>query len=177
MFWGYKGYFKGMLNTSVIIPESNLVTGSWGADALVIKQKDLWYKAPDFNSLPNELTSSITATTVINATRSTVELADKFSHYIISLDLNFMTDTYISAEQNYRNFNSIVSKYYAYGSYTYAASDSSIIYTHQGVPAMLKDISVRVLRPDKTLDPRIESDNTVIVSIIKAPPQPQPTNT
>jgi hypothetical protein len=177
MLWGYRGYFKGILNDSVLIPESNLVTGYWGADALVIKQKDLWYKAPDFNTLPNELTSSITATTVINATRSTVELADKFSHYIISLDLNFITDTYISAEQNYRNFNSIVSKYYAYGSYTYASSDASIIYTHQGVPAMLKDISVRVLRPDKTLDPKIESDNTVIVSIIKAPPQPQPTNT
>jgi hypothetical protein len=174
MMWGYGGYFKGMLSTALIISGTNLVTGYWGADALVIKQKDLWYKGPDFNALPNELTSSITATTVINATQSTIELADKFSHYIVSLDLNFMTDTYITAEQNYRNFNSIVSKYYAYGSYTFASTDASIIYTHQGVPCLLKDISVRILRPDKSLDPKLEPDNTVIVSILKAQPQEAP---
>jgi hypothetical protein len=171
MMWGKQGWFTGFFSLEGLNYGTSAITGYWGADALVVKQPTTWYSYPSFSTLEAPLCSTITSTTVINAVESTVDLANKFSHYIISCDLNFMTDTYIASEQNYRNFNSIVSKYYAYSSYTYASTDASIIYTHQGPPAQLKDIHIRVLRPDKSLDPLLENDNTVIISIIKAPPQ------
>jgi len=153
----------------------NTVTGYAGLDSLVVKGKDTWYNRPNI-PLDNQdgLSSTITNTLSIRAKTDITQLLTKFSHYIVSTDLNFANNNYIGSENNYRTFNGIVSKYYSYDSYTFGDSVSAIQYQHAGATQQLKSIKVRILKSDKRPDPNLLADNTIILELIKAPPSPTP---
>jgi hypothetical protein len=153
----------------------NTVTGYAGLDSLVVKGKDTWFNAPIIPPDNQDgLCSTITNTLSIRAETDITQLLTKFSHYIVSTDLNFANNNYIASENNYRTFNGIVSKYYSFDSYTFGDSVSAIQYQHAGATQQLKSIKVRILKSNKNPDPNLLADNTIILELIKAPPSPTP---
>jgi len=110
--------------------------------------------------------SNISTTTALVADTPYGELLNKFSHYIIDSDLHFIGN-YIGLDK-YNNIQGLVSKYYQTDNYIVGNSDGSIEYTHTGFPLMLKSIKVRILRSDKTADPNLGPDNTIIFQLIKS---------
>ena len=118
------------------------------------------------NTLPILATSTIT--TPINAHTSTLSNVDRFGYYIIEIDSKFKNQ-YLTPDNNFRNIQSVVSRYYSINSYTSGTSEGSIVYTHQGSPVMLESFKIRILDSTKELATNIGTDNTVFLEIIKAP--------
>jgi hypothetical protein len=110
--------------------------------------------------------SNISTTTPLIADTPYTELIDTFSHFIIDADLNFIGD-YVGLNK-YNNIQGTVSKYYQVANYVIGDSDGAIQYQHRGLPILLKSIRVKILRSDKTPDPNLGKDNTILFQLIKS---------
>jgi hypothetical protein len=148
----------------------NITDGFYGLDSAIIKGSS-WASRQYPPTTDAGLCSTINSTVGINARETITELLNKFSHYVLQTDLGFQNNNYIG-QKWYRNINGIVTKYYSYGSYTFAESDAGIQYVHSGAPIFLKSIKVRLLKSDKTLDINLGPDNTVIMQVIKGGQMP-----
>jgi len=165
--------FSNIINVSnPLIAGVNITDGFYGLDSAVIKGND-WNVRQPVPVTQAGLCSTINSTIGINATATITELLNKFSHYVLQTDLGFQNNNYIG-QKWYRNINGIITKYYSYGSYTFAESDAGIQYIHQGAPIYLKSVKVRLLKSDKTLDINLGPDNTAILQLIKGGAQMQP---
>lgn len=170
---------NGFNSTNTIINLSNplvvgvnITDGYYGLDSAVIKGTNFAERVP-VPASQDGLCSTINSTININATETITELLNKFSHYILQTDLGFYNNNYISKTW-YRNINGIITKYYSYGSYTFAESDAGIQYIHEGAPIYLKSVKIRLLKSDKTLDINLGDDNTVVLQVMKGGEQMQP---
>lgn len=171
----------GRFYSYVLTPGVNITSGYSGVDASIIKSanaspKNNWYtlsniEIPKDNSkifyTQNEsFFSNISTTTPLIADTPYTELIDTFSHFIIDADLNFIGD-YVGLNK-YNNIQGTVSKYYQVANYVIGDSDGAIQYQHRGLPILLKSIRVKILRSDKTPDPNLGKDNTILFQLIKS---------
>lgn len=160
-----------------LVPGVNITDGYYGLDAGILKGITSWYQRQSVPTTQDGFNSTINSTIAIEADKTIDLLLNKFSHYVLMTDLGFQNNNFIG-QKWYRNINGIISKYYAYGSYAFAESDAAIQYVHSGAPIQLKSVRVRLLKSDKTIDPNLGDDNTVILQVIKAgsslPPVSQP---
>jgi hypothetical protein len=162
-----------------LIEGQNITTGYVGTDSLVRKtgKTDLWLACPkggegnppsDIPILNEGYQSTIDADTTvkIEAVEQLAVLLSDFSHFLIDIKSNFMTD--LIGSNYFRTINGIVSKYQSYTSFTYGESDGAITYTHQGNSVLLKSLEIKILKSDKTsASSEIGNDNTVYLQIIK----------
>ena len=170
-FFGLTGSFYSY----VLTPGVNITSGYSGVDASILKSTN-WTTlttigVPVINTNDQVLQkasifSTINTTTPLIADTPYTELVDTFSHYIIDADLHFIGD-YIGLNK-YNNIQGTVSKYYQVANYIVGDSDGAIQYVHRGLPIMLKSIKIRVLRSDKTEDPNLGKDNTILFQLIKS---------
>ena len=83
-----------------------------------------------------------------------------------------LKNDFYTQENNFRNFQQVVSRYFVQNSYTSGTSDGSLIYTHEGEPTLLQSFSCRILNSDKELANNIGEDNTIHLVLVRAQ-QPQ----
>ena len=174
---GTDTYFglTGTFYSYVLTPGVNITSGYSGVDASIIKNTN-WFKLssigiPSASSNPqirqqSAIFSTIDETTPLIADTPYNELLDTFSHYIIDADLHFIGD--FIGKNKYNNIQGTVSKYYQVSNYVIGDSDGAIQYQHKGIPLILKSIRVRILRSDKTQDPNLGKDNTIMFQLIKS---------
>jgi hypothetical protein len=165
---------EGIWSYYNLIDGINVTNGYVGLDSAIKKTKNDWFSVVD---VPNDddvgFESTIQATTIINASLTLPQVFNPYSHFLISCDLNYTSD-YIGGDSMWTKISSIVSKYYSYGTYTSGDGSASIQYTHTGAPIYLKNARIRILTPDKTIDPELGPDNTIMMEIIKPITQQQP---
>lgn len=118
--------------------------------------------------------SSIGATQTrnISAGNSVLDSQAAFGYYVIEVASKFKNN-FFTPDNNYRNIQSIVSRYYELNSYTSGTTQGSLIYTHTGESQLLESFRCRILDSDKNLAANIGNDNTIHLAIIKAPQQLQ----
>ena len=111
-----------------------------------------------------------TDTSVINADTKIFDYADNTGYYLIEIDAGF-NNTVIDSVNTKRKIKCIAGKFYSSSSYT-SGADGGISYTHSGMPLTLSDFKIRILDSDGTLATSVGDDNTIFLTINKAPPQP-----
>jgi len=142
----------------------NTTNGFYGLASAIVSGEN-YYKVPSITG-STPITSTIDNTINIISSKTTAELINTYSHFLVEADLKFQNNFY--GINTTRNIQGIVSKYYSQGSYTFGDSSNSVQYTHSGNALILKSIRVRILTSNKVLDPNIGNDNTVYFQIIKA---------
>jgi hypothetical protein len=158
--------------------DSSIIRGTSGspetANKWIFRQPVPFYEGtgPDDEAQAG-ICSTIQNTVAIIAAQPIDVLLNKFSHYILQTDLGFSNNDYIGVEW-YKNINAVISKYYAYGSYCAAESESAIQYVHKGSDIQLKSIRVRLLTSNKKIDTNLGPDNTIIFQVLKAANQLPP---
>jgi len=160
-----------------LIEGQNITTGYLGTDTLVRKNtnKDDWLACPKGSNPPSDIptgdegyqsTIDPDTTVKIEAVEQLAVLLSDFSHFLIDIKSNFMTD--LIGSNYFRTINGIISKYQSYTSFTYGESDGAITYTHKGNSVLLKSLEIKILKSDKTsASSEIGNDNTVYLQIIK----------
>ena len=140
-----------------------ITTGKISLDSVI--DKDTPTQTPS-----TQINSSIapTDTVPIQSVFSLLDNQNNFGYYIIEIGNSFKNDFY-SIENNHRNFQSIVSKYYSIDSYTTGSTEGSLIYTHKGEPLILDSFKCRILDSNKNVAQNIGDDNTIHIAIRKAP--------
>ena len=151
-------FADGITSTGAYIGIADLVDG---ASASYQTIPDLPFSATSSDTIP--IVGSVTSLNHIDA----------FGYFLIEIDSKFKNE-FLTPSNNYRNVQSIVSRYYSVNSYTSGSSDGSIIYTHSGLPTLLQSFRVRILDSTKALATNIGADNTIFVEIMKAPKETKP---
>jgi hypothetical protein len=161
-----------------LIEGQNITTGYVGADTLVRKgnNRDDWLACPKASNPTTDIplgdggyqsTIDPDTTVKIEAVEQLAVLLSDFSHFLIDIKSNFMTD--LVGSNYYRTISAIVSKYQSYTSFTYGESDGAISYTHKGNSVLLKSLEIKILKSDKTsATSEIGNDNTIYLEIIKS---------
>jgi hypothetical protein len=170
-FFGNNNSLWVVLNQPLL--GQNITSNYIGLDTAVQKTTNWFmYKTLELNDTDYILDSTAdpNTTNAIIAPNKQAEQQNKFSHYLIDLNMKFQNE-FIGAEDVYRTYNGIVNKYYASGSYLYGDESASIIYEHRGQPLVLRSVKCRILTSDKTPDPLIGADNTIYMQVIKAQPK------
>ena len=144
--------------------DAQTITGQSSSVANVLDVSDVpIYEIPPFDrGVDSASTRSIIAGT------SALDVQFNFGYYIVEVNSQFK-NTFLTEENNYRNIQQIVSRYYELNSYTNGNSDGSIIYEHSGEPVLLQSFKCRILDSDKNLASNIGNDNTLHIEIVKAP--------
>jgi hypothetical protein len=158
----------------ILIPEhlftngTDITQGLITTDTAIVKDNPL----VPFADNPINSTASVDDTTAIKAGISVLDNEDKFGYFIVEIGHKLKNNFY-TQQNNYRNFQQVVSRYFVQNSYTSGSSDGSLIYTHEGEPTLLQSFRCRILNSDKELANNIGEDNTVHLVLIRAP-QPVP---
>lgn len=145
----------------------NTTRGLITTDTAIVKDNPL----VPFSDNPINSTATITETSAIKAGISVLDNEDKFGYFIVEIGHKLKNDFY-TQENNFRNFQQVVSRYFVQNSYTSGTSDGSLIYTHEGEPTLLQSFRCRILNSDKELANNIGEDNTIHLVLIRAE-QPQ----
>jgi len=171
---GYYGLDSGIIRGTAGSGETDAKPNTWYSRQIVPYH---WgdANASSVEEAQDGINSTINSTNYISAEKTLDILLNKFSHYFLQTDLGFNDNNFIG-EKWYRNINGVITKYYSYGSYTFAESDSAIQYIHKGSPIQLKSVRVRLLKSDMKLDENMGEDNTIIMQVIKAGTQLPPTD-
>jgi hypothetical protein len=148
------------------------ITSAYIGMDTAIKKSTTWYEAQSLSTSGNNYYFDATAnpdqTTEIIAQNKLAELQNKFSHYLLELNMKLQNEL-IGADDVYRNYSGIINKYYSSGSYVYGDESGAIVYEHKGMPLVLRSVKCRILTSDKIADPLLGSDNTIYMQVIKAP--------
>ncbi len=107
-----------------------------------------------------------TNTRAIDAGNSVLDNENSFGYYVVEVSSNFKNNFY-TPDNNYRNIQSIVSRYYELNSYTSGTANGSLIYTHKGDSQLLESFRCRILDSDKNLATNIGDDNTIHLAIVR----------
>lgn len=151
---------EGSVKSVNIIDGITTTNGYFGLNSAVEKTSS-WYSMPTISSL----VSTIDNTVSIDAAQGISEVLNTYSHFILDMNMKFNNE-FIGKDVNY-NVQSIVSRYYNFGSYAFGDTSGSIQYIHHGMPIILKSIRCRVLNSDKQIDTELGNDNTIFMQIIK----------
>jgi hypothetical protein len=154
----------------------NITGGFQGIDSVLQKQSS------DFNIPPTLPTSSgaevifstsdkqisvEAATTTFNS-RSEID----FGYFLVEVQTKFTTRM-LTEIQSHRNRVAIVSRYYQQDSYTSAAEDAAIVYTHNSdEPLYINSFKCRILDSDGDLA-TVGVDNTLFLQVVRALPLPE----
>jgi len=157
---------KVLITPYADLQDTVTITGSaTTVDAVVAKddgkQNRVWAVQP-INS-----TVAIADNNSIEGQTSILDKADNFGYFIVEIGHKLKNEFY-TPNNNYRNFQQIVSKYFVQNSYTTGSSDGSLIYTHNGQPTLLESFQCRILNSDKDLAENIGEDNTVHIVLVRA---------
>lgn len=154
----------------------NITGGFQGIDSVLQKQ------STDFNIPPTLPTSagaevifstsdkqlSIEAATTTFNSRSQID----FGYFLIEVQTKFVTRM-LTEIQSHRNRVAIVSRYYQQDSYTSAAGDAAIVYTHNSdEPLYINSFKCRILDSDGNLA-TVGVDNTLFLQVLRALPLPE----
>jgi hypothetical protein len=144
--------------------------GFQGVDTVVQKETTDYFAAPKFNAAGSIFATSDN-TVPIYATVSVLsdEAQVAFGYFLVSVKAQFKNN-FITPNENKNDIVSIVSRYYAKGSYTSASSADSLIYQHRGSPVLLSSFDCRILDSDGNLANNIGGDNTVFLELVKGNP-------
>lgn len=147
-------------------------TGYFGLDAIVDRAAaDQWWHPPVAGV--NGFFSNITGMTipVYNDEKSGGKDDHlTFGYFLIDIAAKFNNEFTGSSYQS-DSIRAIVSRYYQQNSYTIGSGADSVPYIHRGDPVILSSFRCRILSGDKQLAPNLETDNTLMLEIVKAPPQ------
>jgi len=170
--------------TTFVLPTTigeNTTANFTGADSLVDKAKPAsgdpdtynFRKAPEPAGIDSGdmVFNTSTYTQPVLAESSVFEKNLNFGYYLIEIDSNF-ENNFIDNNSINTKIKSVVSRYQQYQSYTAGSSDGSLIYVHKGAPALLSSFNVRILDSSKEVAKNIGNDNTVFLSLVRAPPEP-----
>lgn len=91
-----------------------------------------------------------------------------YGYYLIEIN-NGLSSELIGATDINRTISCIVNRYYSLGTFTSGDISGSLSYTHKGAPLFLKDFKIRVLDSEKNLAQNLEADNSIFISVIRAP--------
>ena len=128
----------------------------------------------------SSLVSTSTDTVGIVAPNTQDFSALKFGYYLLEIQSGFMNNfvtklsndgTVTATDENMRNINSIVGRYYSKNSYT--QSDGGLVYQHKGDPITIDSFKIRVLDSSKNI-PSLGVDNSIILQVVRAPPVSPP---
>jgi hypothetical protein len=174
--------YTGTTNNQFGIPYSNStwliqeqpvlgqhITSNYVGMDTAIQKTTSWYK---YTTLSEEnsafdSTADPNTTNAIVAPNKLTELQNKFSHYLLELNMKLQNEV-IGADDVYRNYSGIINKYYASGSYLYGDESGAIVYEHKGAPLVLRSIKCRILTSDRVADPLLGDDNTIYMQVLKA---------
>lgn len=164
--WGENTYNSP---TTYVIPTpdfsiNNTTDGLATVDAQV--DKTSVYTIPTAAQLYSSLSTD--QTRKIIAGQNALNVENSFGYYVIEIGSKFKNNFY-TPDNNYRNIQSIVSRYYSLDSYTSGTEQGSLIYQHKGTPQILEAFRCRILDSDKNLATNIGEDNTLHISIVRAP--------
>ncbi len=147
-------------------------TGYFGLDAIVDRaDADEWWHPPAAGN--TGFFSNITGMTIpIYNDEKSGGKDDHltFGYFLIDINAQFNSEFTGAAYQS-NDIRAIVSRYYEQNSYTIGSGADSVPYIHKGDPVLLSSFRCRILSGDKKLAPNLESDNTIMMEIVKAPPQ------
>jgi hypothetical protein len=170
LYGGIEGVYNMFYPLGTVLQHGvNMTNGYYGLDSVIDKTPSTFYKITNPNNIDNPIIATVDTTNAIIADNNQDLLLNTYSHFILETNLK-MNNTYIGTQDTYHNYSGIITKYYSYGSYTYAGDgEGAFIYTHTGNnPIYLKNISIRILNSDKTLaSGNIGDDNTIILEVIK----------
>jgi len=141
-----------------IVDGVTTTNGYYGLNS-AIKKNDTWY------TMQNDVTSTINNTVSITAANAQAELLNTYSHFILDMNMKFNNE-FIGKDVNY-NVQSIISRYYNYGSYAFGDVDGAVQYIHKGASIILKSIRSRILNSSKQIDDELGNDNTIYMQIIR----------
>lgn len=149
----------GKVRALNIIDGVTTTNGYYGLNSAVSKNAT-WY------NMQTDITSTIDNTIPIIATTALPELLNTYSHFILDMNMKFNNE-FIGKDVNY-NVQSIISRYYNFGSYAFGDVDGSVQYVHKGAPIYLKSIRSRILNSSKEIDKSLGDDNTIYMQIIRS---------
>ena len=158
----------------------NTTTGFFGLDGVVDREdNNTWWHLPDLAQ--GSFFSAITGNTIPIYNEQTKSRAGDnvlhFGYFLIDIAAKFNNE-YIGNRYSSQNIRAIISRYYEQNSYTTGSAADAVPYVHEGDPVMLQSFRVRVLQGNKSLAPNLQTDNTIIMEVVKAPKKnmPQITN-
>lgn len=148
------------------ISELSSTSGLITMDAFVDKTNPITTNKtfPSNSSLATDQTRNLVAG------NSALDIQNSFGYYVIEVGSKFKNNFY-TPDNNHKNIQSIVSRYYELNSYTTGTSEGSLIYTHKGEPLLLESFRCRILNSDKVLASNIGNDNTIHIAIIRNSPE------
>lgn len=171
--FNYKTHSVGPSN--LLIPETNQIIdgvsitgGNNSVDGLVDKSDP--YKVN--TTYPQNIsTDAGTTVSIVGNSSNALDQQSAFAYYLIEINSQFKNE-FLTPDNNYRNIQQIVNRYYELNSYT-SGQDGQIIYQHKGEPILLQSFHCRILTSDKELAPNIGDDNTIHIEVIKGSQAPQ----
>jgi len=157
---------KQLIIPNTILVDKEQTTGATiTLDSAVIKDDDK--QNLTFAADPITSSASPTDNNEISGSTSILDKDDNFGYFIVEIGHKLKNEFY-TPNNNYRNFQQVVSKYYVQNSYTTGSSDGSLIYTHNGAPTLLESFQCRILDSDKQLADNIGEDNTIHIVLVRA---------
>ena len=134
---------------------------------------DLIKKGPNKNSYeftsPANIYSTSDLTTPVVASFAKLDALElEYGYYLIEIN-NGLSSELIGATDINHTISCIVNRYYSLGTFTSGDISGSLSYTHKGLPLFLKNFNIRVLDSEKNLAQNLEADNSIFISIIRAP--------
>ena len=106
-----------------------------------------------------------TTISIVGNSSNALDQQSAFAYYLIEINSQFKNE-FLTPDNNYRNIQQIVNRYYELNSYT-SGQDGQIIYQHKGEPILLQSFHCRILTSEKELAPNIGDDNTIHIEVIK----------
>ena len=156
----------------------NVTGGFQGIDSVLQKNADNFNVPPVLPTPPpsnaNVIFSTSNKQIEIEALTSTLNSKNEvsFGYFLVEVQTKFTTRM-LTDIQSHRNRVAIVSRYYQQDSYTSAAGDAAIVYTHNSPePLYINSFKCRILDSDGNLA-TIGRDNTLFLQVVRALPLPQ----
>jgi len=121
-----------------------------------------------FQSPLNQYSSSDLTTPVVASVAKLDALALEYGYYLVEIN-NGLSAELVGATDINHTISCIVNRYYSLGTFTSGDMSGSLSYTHKGAPLFLKNFNIRILDSNKNLAQNLEPDNSIFISIIRAP--------
>lgn len=141
-------------------------SGYFGLDAVVDRvDTDTWWHNPPDNIQFFSNIEGLT-TPIYNSAPSGDTDSLNYGYMLIDVKAQFNND-FIGQNYNNNSIRAIVSRYYQQNTYTIGSQSDAVAYVHRGPPVLLQSFSTRILTGDKRVVPNLQTDNAVIIQIVK----------
>lgn len=145
-------------------------SGYFGLDAIIDRvDPNQWWHVPSTDA--NLFLSNITGETIpiYNDEKSGgKDDSLTFGYFLIDINAKFNNE-FTGSNYQSNNIRGIISRYYQQNSYTIGSAADSVPYIHKGEPVLLSSFKCRILSGDKVLAPNLQTDNSIIMEVVKQP--------